>query len=145
LRFAWPQERRHWGIRVTVVSYDSPGQAKKAVQEDHARVPGAELLIQKVLPMPSRMERLTARNARSLLKNMLPDFDVIQTHDAWSALSRGTMALAHKLKVPFVLLPNGMFDPWAVRHKGFKKRLMLAAGYRKLLNHALFYSHRKSG
>ena len=72
------------------------------------------------------------------LKKILPRFDVVHTHDTWSALSRSAMSLAYRMKVPFVLLPNGMFDPWSMSQKRIKKQLVLASGYRSLLNHALF-------
>jgi glycosyltransferase involved in cell wall biosynthesis len=125
------------GHAVSVLSYQTP-HADQAIHDDHAQVPGSQLLEHLLLPPPSRMERLSARVAKKELKKILPRFDVVHAHDAWSALSRSAMSLAYKLKIPFVLLPNGMFDPWSMSQKRWKKQLVLASGYRKLLNHALF-------
>jgi glycosyltransferase involved in cell wall biosynthesis len=125
------------GNSVTVLSYDTP-HANQAIRDDHAQVPGSGLLTHQLLPQASRVERLLATGARRELKKILPRFDVVHTHDAWSALSRSAMGLAKKMNVPFVLLPNGMFDPWSLQQKRFKKNLVLASGYRRLLNHALF-------
>jgi glycosyltransferase involved in cell wall biosynthesis len=127
------------GHSVTVVSYDDGSdEIRQSIQQDHAQVPGAELLKFISLPKLSGFERLTASHAKRELSKIIRDFDVVHLHDSWSALSRGTMALAYKTGVPFVLLPNGMFDPWSMLQKRLKKQLVLASGYRRLLNHALF-------
>lgn len=49
------------------------------------------------------------------------------------------MRIAAQFNVPFVLLPNGMFDPWSMRQKAWKKNLMLFLGYKNVLNKALFF------
>ena len=48
------------------------------------------------------------------------------------------MAAAAAAGVPFVLLPNGMLDPWSLRQKAWKKRLALALGHRRLMDRAAF-------
>jgi glycosyltransferase involved in cell wall biosynthesis len=124
------------GHDVTILAYASANQ--QATEQDIAVVPGAELFKKQFLPLPGRFERLTASGAKRTLQPILKTFDVIHTHDAWSALSRGSMAMALRQNVPFVLLPNGMFDPWSMQQKRFKKSLVLTMGYRSLLNQALF-------
>jgi glycosyltransferase involved in cell wall biosynthesis len=124
------------GHQVTILSYASANQ--KATEQDLAVVPGAALVHKKFLPQPGRLERLTARGAKATIGPILKSFDVVHTHDAWSAISRASMSMAFKKSVPFVLLPNGMFDPWSMQQKGWKKSLVLTMGYRRLLNEALF-------
>ncbi len=49
------------------------------------------------------------------------------------------MASAHQHAIPFVILANGMLDPWSLQQKRRKKQLFMALGLRKLMNHAAFF------
>ena len=126
------------GHQVTLLRYASPPETQKAIDQDLAVVIDSDRITQIVLPQPSRLERLTARKAKRTLRPLIHTFNVIHTHDVWSPLCRSSMFMAARQKVPFVLLPNGMFDFWSMQQKALKKRLFLALGYRAVLNRALF-------
>ncbi len=127
------------GHEATIFSYDTSPEARQASLQDQAEVPGAHLLNKTVIPQPNRLEAMFALRARRELNAIIPQYDIVHTHDVWSGISRVAMALAVKHKVGFVLLPNGMLDPWSLRQKKLKKKLFLASGYRRVLDHALFF------
>jgi glycosyltransferase involved in cell wall biosynthesis len=114
------------GHAVSLLSYAGPA------------VGGGDGVSIETLPAPGRIERLTGRGARRALDRLVPAFDGVHLHDVWTAVSRAAMAAAVAARVPFVLLPNGMLDPWSLRQKAWKKRLVLAGGHRRLMDRAAF-------
>ncbi len=126
------------GHCVTIAAYSAPEQAEPAIVEDRKSVPGADLVQRIEFAAPTRFERALGFRARRELDRIVPEFDIVHTHDVWSGISRHAMSLAVKHGVGFVLLPNGMLDPWSLQQKKLKKKLMLASGYRRTLNRALF-------
>jgi glycosyltransferase involved in cell wall biosynthesis len=128
------------GHEVTILSYEVAGEAARAaIAADRAAVPAADQIRFDLLPVPNRMERLLARSARRRLKQIIADFEVVHTHDIWASISIAAVAVARRKSVPLVVLPNGMLDYWSLQQKWWKKRLVLAAGYRKRLNGAAFF------
>ena len=115
------------GHAVTLLSYAGPS----------IPVPD-EVAVERLPPPRGRLDRLTGRSARRALAELVPGFDVVHCHDVWTPLSRAAMGAAVGAGVPFVLLPNGMLDPWSLRQKAWKKRLALAAGHRRLMGRAAF-------
>lgn len=89
-------------------------------------------------PGHGRFDRLTGRSVRRSLAGRVGAFDVVHVHDVWRPISRAALAAADAAGVRFVLLPNGMLDPWSLRQKAWKKRPLLALGLRRLLNRAAF-------
>lgn len=51
-------------------------------------------------------------------------FDIIHQHGIWQAFSIPLAAFARRTGTPTIISPHGMLDPWAVRHAGWKKRLI---------------------
>ena len=47
-------------------------------------------------------------------------------HGLWQGHSRRGAAVARAAKVPYVMAAHGMAEPWALRHKRWKKKLYLA-------------------
>ncbi len=94
--------------------------------------------VERLAAPPGRVDRLLGRSARQAMDGLVRGFDVVHTHDVWTPLSRAAMAAAAAAGVPFVVLPNGMLDPWSLRQKAWKKRPVLALGLRRLLNRAAF-------
>lgn len=50
-------------------------------------------------------------------------FDVIHLHGIWLLNTHHLSCAAQKLNVPIIVSPRGMLEPWAIRHKHFKKFL----------------------
>lgn len=49
--------------------------------------------------------------------------DILHLHTLWSPLVAVAAHTARRLRVPYVLSPHGMLDPWSMAQKSLKKRL----------------------
>jgi glycosyltransferase involved in cell wall biosynthesis len=52
--------------------------------------------------------------------------EVVHMHGLWQTHTRRGGALARESRVPYVMAVHGMADPWALRHKQWKKKLYLS-------------------
>jgi glycosyltransferase involved in cell wall biosynthesis len=52
--------------------------------------------------------------------------DLTHTHGIWQYPSIATAVYCHRRRVPYMISPHGMLDPWAVRHHRWKKVLAFA-------------------
>lgn len=64
------------------------------------------------------------------------DFDFLHLHALWLHTSILTNRWFRLTQRPYVVTPNGMLDPWAMKHRSWKKLLALAFFERKLLRNA---------
>ncbi len=67
---------------------------------------------------------------------MSADADLAHLHALWMYNSLVISEWAQKRKRPYLITPNGMLDPWAVRNSGWKKRIAFALYERKCLHNA---------
>ncbi|MDP7030248.1 MAG: glycosyltransferase [Phycisphaerales bacterium] len=96
---------------------------------------GPEVL---VLPKPSRPGGFFAQRQLGDLAEALEAADVLQLHGVWERTNVGVSNLARRLGVPWVVTLRGMLDDWNMTQRGFKKRMYLAAGGRRVLEDAAF-------
>lgn len=52
--------------------------------------------------------------------------DLTHTHGIWQYPSIATSIYCHRNRVPYMISPHGMLDPWAMRHRRWKKVLAYA-------------------
>ena len=57
--------------------------------------------------------------------------DVLHGHGLWHPVNHWTARAARLWAIPLILQPRGMLEPWAIRHKGVKKRVALALYQRR--------------
>ena len=62
--------------------------------------------------------------------------DCVHLHGVWDAILFRAARAARRARVPYVVTPHGMLDPWCLAQKGIKKRIALAFGYRRMLDGA---------
>lgn len=62
--------------------------------------------------------------------------DVIHVHGLWSPLAHYACRFAREQRLPYVIAPRGMLEPWALKQKRMKKLLALFLYQRKDLNGA---------
>ena len=88
-------------------------------------------------PMPGRVDlngahfrtcreggrRAVWREINQLIAGLKPD--IIHLHGLWMWQNHISFLLACRHRIPVVLSPRGMLDPWALRQKAFKKRLAM--------------------
>jgi glycosyltransferase involved in cell wall biosynthesis len=127
------------GHDLALLSYAPPPSARSAVDAERAAVADSGRVTFHELPAPTaRVDRLLGRSALRALEALVASFDVVHLHDVWTPISRVAMSAAAAASVPFVLLPNGMLDPWSLAQKRWKKRVALALGLRRLMDRAAF-------
>lgn len=95
-----------------------------------------------VTPTPSRLDE-SALPAGLAIDGPDVDLDaavraaeVVHMHGLWQYHSRRGAAVARAARVPYVMAAHGMAEPWALRHKRWKKRLYLALVESKNLRRA---------
>lgn len=57
------------------------------------------------------------------LREMREQVDVIHDHGVWLPSNHRSASLASSRRVPFVVSPRGMLEPWSMRHRRWKKQL----------------------
>jgi glycosyltransferase involved in cell wall biosynthesis len=60
----------------------------------------------------------------------------IHIHGLWEAHTDVSARTARSLRTPYIISAHGMLEPWALAHKGFKKRIYSALIERRNLNGA---------
>lgn len=56
------------------------------------------------------------------LAHNIKSYDVVHTHTLFSPIIAFTHFLCRLYKIPYVMTPHGMLDPWALAYKAWKKR-----------------------
>jgi glycosyltransferase involved in cell wall biosynthesis len=126
------------GHEVTILYHDTPA-ARPAIDQQLAEVPGSDRVHYQILPPRYRLENLFPGQACKEIDRVIGKFNIVHIHSIWDGLSRAGMMSAYRHSVPFVVLANGMLDPWSLAQKRLKKRLFLTMGLRKLMNRAAFF------
>jgi glycosyltransferase involved in cell wall biosynthesis len=89
------------------------------------------------LPRPAKAETVIGKGAtRRRLAEVIRKVDVVHLHGLWDPILRLAALEAQAQRRPYLVLLNGMLDPWSLRQKWLKKRVALTLGYRRLLNAA---------
>lgn len=63
-------------------------------------------------------------------------YDIIQVQSIWDYCYHKLIKVAVEFKIPYVITPRGMLEPWCIRQKMIKKKLALAIYQYKDLNNA---------
>lgn len=85
-----------------------------------------------VTPTPSRLEpgelpaRVTLKGPETPLERAVRSAEVVHLHGLWQAQTRCGARAALSARVPYLIAAHGMAEPWALRHKYWKKRIYLA-------------------
>jgi len=123
---------RHAGVDVTLLSQgfagersvSSGGGANRCVLESPSR-----RALQFGLPVRRELIRLGQSQRPAL----------IHGHGLWLPVNHWTSAFACRHGVPLVIQPRGMLEPWALNHKGMKKRIAMALFQRHDLESAKLF------
>lgn len=67
-----------------------------------------------------------------------PDVDVIHDNGIWLPHNHALAEIAHKRGIPRIVTTRGMLQPWALKHKGIKKRVAWMLYQKRDLNRARF-------
>lgn len=128
------------GHEVSLFAYDSPGK-QDAVRKMLAGVPGMDAVRTITTPPGGTLERIFAGGARRSLPAVVKTHDIVHAHGVWDPILPAACGVARSLRVPYVITPHGMLDPWSMAQsaaKKLKKKIALAVQYRSMLNGAAF-------
>ena len=95
-----------------------------------------------VTPTPSRIDPsrlaagLTLEGPETKLEEAVRSAEVVHLHGLWQAQTRRGARAARAAGVPYLVAAHGMAEPWALRHKYWKKRVYLALVESKNLRRA---------
>jgi glycosyltransferase involved in cell wall biosynthesis len=132
------------GHSVTIVGYDAEG-SRQRVEQQLDEITGSRLVRLHLLSPASRVERLTGRKSRGEIRGLLNGVDIVHAHTTWDAISLVGMGEAKRRGIPYVLLVNGMLDPWSLEQRRLKKKIALLLGVRQLLDNAAFLQAGNAG
>ena len=62
--------------------------------------------------------------------------DVLHLHGLWEPAILASARWAQKCRIPYVIAPHGMLNAYSLSQKAWKKRLLLAAVYRRVVSGA---------
>jgi glycosyltransferase involved in cell wall biosynthesis len=85
-----------------------------------------------VTPTPSRLDCLPVSQKLSLkgpetdLEAAVPLAEVVHIHGLWQSHTRRGARAARQARVPYLIAAHGMAEPWALRHKKWKKAIYMA-------------------
>jgi glycosyltransferase involved in cell wall biosynthesis len=85
-----------------------------------------------VTPTPSRLgtiavpSRVSLRGPETDLEAVVRSAEVVHMHGLWQAQTRRGARAARAAGVPYVIAAHGMTEPWALRHKAWKKKIYTA-------------------
>lgn len=66
----------------------------------------------------------------------IQEYDIIHTHTLFAPLISFTHNLCRFHKIPYIITPHGMLDPWALAYKAWKKQLYYTRFERPALKNA---------
>ena len=69
---------------------------------------------------------LTLKGPETDLEASVRAAEVVHLHGLWQAHTRRGARAARAARVPYLIAAHGMAEPWALRHKRWKKRVYLA-------------------
>lgn len=61
---------------------------------------------------------------KSMLNKAVTNSDIVHNHSVWMLPNSYSSRAAHRLGKPVVFTAHGTLEPWAVRHSGWKKKLV---------------------
>ncbi len=121
---------------VHLLSYSTP-PARQRIDDMIRSLPHHQLLQYHFIEPGGKFDRFTAGSAyREAL--FIESTDMVHLHGVWDPILPAVAKAARERKVPYVVAPHGMLDPWSMRQRQLKKKLALLLGYRKMLDQAAF-------
>ena len=124
------------GHEVSIVSTERP-ERSEVISKAIGIVPGLEAVQVERCVVDSPRQAFAYRPALERVEQLLPSADAVHMHGVWEPILLRTAQAARRHGVPYLIRPAGMLDPWSLKQSRWKKRLALAMGYRKMLNHAM--------
>jgi glycosyltransferase involved in cell wall biosynthesis len=119
------------GLRVSVV-WTFRDAASDAAAEAELRAGG----VTSVGIGPCRGPLMWHHDLAGVLRHEIGGADIVHVHGLWEQIQHRAARVSRKLRVPYVVTPHGMLDPWSLSQSPWKKKLYLALRMRANLDGA---------
>ena len=130
------------GVEVLLATTDADGQGRLTVGLETA----LEYSGVRTIFFPARLgERFNYSPAMARwLDENVKNFDLVHVHAVFSHPCLATARACRKHRVPYVVRPLGSLDPWSMRQKALRKRLMWQMAAGRMLREAAFVHYTTS-
>lgn len=125
------------GHSVSIVSYARP-ERRLEVDVMLQGVPGIQAVDIVDVDGRGRAERWMGRRVSQAIQRLIVPQSILHLHGVWEPMLLAAARTARRARVPYVITPHGMLDPWSLSQGRLKKRLALFFAYRRMINHAAF-------
>jgi glycosyltransferase involved in cell wall biosynthesis len=124
------------GHEVHFLSYEPDSGRRQRIAAESCRIPHFGDVIQHFLPPISFVERAVGLHARGISRRLVPGMDAIHLHGLWETIMLAAADEAQRCGIPYLILANGMLEPWAMRQGRLKKQFVMMTGWQRALRHA---------
>lgn len=76
------------------------------------------------------------RDLKPTLKRIIANADIVHIHGLWENIQHHAARIAQAHKVPYVIRPCGMLDPWSLKQSQLRKKIYLRLRLQQNLCHA---------
>jgi glycosyltransferase involved in cell wall biosynthesis len=87
-------------------------------------------------PWTTNVQSRFGRRSLPIFQSLFPFIDIVHIHGVWEPTLVAAASMARQLKIPYVVRPCGVLDPWSLAQRRFKKKLALALTHKKMLDEA---------
>jgi len=101
-------------------------------------IPDSEAEISVIAHHVASGESFFARTFQKKVKQLLRETnpDIVHSHGLWRAFNKAFTQESLVRKIPLIIQPHGMLDPWALSHKRIKKLIAYHVFQKRLLSRA---------
>jgi len=123
------------GHEVTIVSSLAP-EDREMFMAASRNIPHFDQVRLLLTPWTSNLQSRFGRRSLPIFQSLFPFVDLVHIHGVWEPTLLAAATMAHQLKVPYIVRPCGVLDPWSLGQRSFKKKLALALTHKKMLDQA---------
>lgn len=125
------------GHEVTIISYSDDEINHRAVKAT-AEIPDFGKVRTVLLAMPNMREKFLANRAAKAMASLIRSADFVHMHGVWETNLLRAAMLCRRYHIAYCICCCGMLDVWSMQQKGWKKKLALKLGFRRMLDGAAF-------
>jgi glycosyltransferase involved in cell wall biosynthesis len=98
---------------IAPVELDDPDETEIFLQGLHVHL----------FPQPRGLPRTVVPALKQFLAKELPRFDLVHIHGMWRYPQWAAAHLAQQLRIPYIISPHGMCEPFELARKAWKKKI----------------------
>lgn len=119
---------------VTILAHQSPGRQTQ-IQQSLNGIPSIDSVTLAFVDLP-KFGALITRRAAAMLRQHIANAGIVHVHGVWDPIIWKAATIARRLRVPYVITPHGMLDPWCLQQSRLKKQVAMAITTRRFLSRA---------